>query len=108
MIKMIKPAASTEKQVWSIVILYSVRSVFKARESQKRAGKEGAMDTASNGTGIATASALGRIAIVRSAPHPDHTLKMENGTETKTLKYVERGNVTKGQDLRSSAMMVMK
>ena len=80
----------------------------KARESLKRAGKEGAMDTASNGTGIATASALGRIAIVRSAPHPDHTLKMENGKETKTLNNVEKGNVTKGQDLRSSAMMVMR
>ena len=108
MINIWELGASTEKQVWSIIILSSVRSVFKARESQKRVGKEGAMDTASNGTGIATASALGRIAIVRSAPHPDHTLKMENGTETKTLKYVERGNVTKGQDLRSSAMMVMK
>ena len=108
MINIWELGASTEKQVWSIVILSSVRSVFQARESLKRAGKEGAMDTASNGTGIATASALGRIAIVRSAPHPDHTLKMENGKETKTLKHVERGNVTKGQDLRSSVMMVMR
>ena len=108
MINIWELGASTEKQVWSIIILSSVRSVFKARESQKRAGKEGAMDTASNGTGIATASALGRIAIVRSAPHPDPILKMENGNETQILKYVEKGNVTKGQDLRSSAMMVMK
>ena len=108
MINIWELGASTEKQVWSIIILSSVRSVFQARESLKRAGKEGAMDTASNGTGIATASALGRIAIVRSAPHPDPILKMENGIVTQKLKYVEKGNVAKGQGLRSSAMMVMR